>query len=213
MARFSFNQVIGFGRTEAKTGAPERGSHGMRPARTPSAHSVGKRTLLSFAVITSLVCGAVNALVPAVSSAQVTGPTVLGPAGATDGCVLSASGSVTLTGQAIATVTSSGSFVYSGAKCQLTALDFTVPTVPSGEILVWEPWQSGDRNHHQRLYISAGVLYYSYFEGAYGVPYESNLTAIGPVVNGSRIQIDPFAARARTCETGSTWKQIASFNS
>jgi GDSL-like Lipase/Acylhydrolase family/Bacterial Ig-like domain (group 3) len=212
MARFSFNQVFGFGRTAAKTGAPERGSHGIRPARTPSAHSVGKRTFLSFAVITSLVCGAVNALVPGVSSAQVTGPTVLGPAGATDGCVLSASGSVTLTGQAIATVTSSGSFVYSGAKCQLTALDFTVPTVPSGEILVWEPWQSGDRNHHQRLYISAGVLYYSYFEGAYGVPYESNLTAIGPVVSGSRIQIDPFAARARTCETGSTWKQIASFN-
>ncbi len=140
---------------------------------------------------------------------------MLGPAGATDGCELGiAGGSVTLTGQAIATVSGSGSFLFSGAKCQLAALDFTVPTAPAGgEILSWDPWVAGDRNHHQRLYVSGGVLYYSYFEGAYGVPYESNLTAIGPVVSGSRIQIDPFAARVRTCEAGSNWKQIASFNS
>jgi hypothetical protein len=172
-----------------------------------------KRFFFPLVVVLGLVWGAVNVLVPGFGTAQSSGPTVLGPVGATDGCVLSvAGGSVVLGGQATATISGSGSFVYSGAKCQLAALDFTVPSVPSGEILVWEPWQSGDRNHHQRMYISGGVLYYSYFEGAYGVPYESNLVAIGPVVSGSRIQIDPFAARARTCEAGSTWKQIASFN-
>jgi Bacterial Ig-like domain (group 3) len=189
--------------------APRRGG---RRGNAPRAFGKPQRKL-SRLIAVLLVLGGVNVLVPGVGTAQSSGPTVLGPVGANDGCVLSvAGGSVVLGGQATATISGSGSFVYSGAKCLLAALDFTVPSVPSGEILVWEPWQSGDRNHHQRMYISGGVLYYSYFEGAYGVPYESNLVAIGPVVSGSRIQIDPFAARARTCEAGSAWKQIASFN-
>jgi hypothetical protein len=172
-----------------------------------------RRRVLPLLVGLGLIWGGVN-VVPGFGSAQAAGPTVLGPDGATDGCGLSAAGgTVAFTGLAVASVTSSGSFLFSGAKCQLAALDITVPTVPSGEILVWDRWVSGDRNHRQRLYVAGGILYYSYFEGAYGVPYESNLTAIGPIASGSRFQIDPFASRARTCEPGSTWKQIAAFNS
>ena len=163
-----------------------------------------------FAVL-GLVWGGLGVLAPGFGLAQSSGPVVLGPVGATDGCVLSVAGGSAV--QGVVTVSGSGSFVWSGARCQLAALDFTLPTAPvGGEILSWDPWQSGDRNHHQRLYVSGGVLYYSYFEGAYGVPYESNLTAIGPFVSGSRVQIDPFAARARTCEAGSSWKSIAAFN-
>jgi hypothetical protein len=170
-----------------------------------------RRLFLPLFVVLGLVWGGLGVLVPSFGSAQSSGPVVLGPVGATDGCVLSVAGGSAV--QGVVTVSGSGSFLWSGARCQLAALDFTVPTAPvGGEILSWDPWSVGDRNHHQRLYVSGGVLYYSYFEGAYGVPYESNLTAIGPFVSGSRVQIDPFAARARTCEAGSSWKSIAAFN-
>jgi hypothetical protein len=122
--------------------APRRGG---RRGNAPGAFGKPQRKLFRLIAVL-LVLSGVNVLVPGVGTAQSLGPTVLGPVGATDGCVLSvAGGSVVLGGQATATVSGSGSFLYSGAKCQLAALDFTVPSVPSGEILVWEPWQSGDR--------------------------------------------------------------------
>jgi hypothetical protein len=151
---------------------------------------------------------------PVLQTSVLNGPTFFDPPGAIDGCKLRvAGGTVTFTADAIASITASGSFVYGGVKCQLGAMDITLPVAPvGGEILVWDQWYGNDRQHHPRLYVSGGVLYFSYSESAYGVHYESYLTAIGPVVNGSRIQIDPIGARVRTCEPGSTWKQIFGFN-
>ena len=74
-----------------------------------------RRRVLPLLVALGLIWGGVN-VVPGFGSAQAAGPTVLGPDGATDGCGLSAAGgTVAFTGLAVASVTSSGSFLFSGA--------------------------------------------------------------------------------------------------
>ncbi len=142
------------------------------------------------------------------------------PVGALDDCkfVPTANTSTSVSGlSSLGWPGTGGGAAIAGAKCQTIALDITITVMPAGGDLVNWNYVPGNCGGYdlQKIMVSAGRLYAGggFFNSGCGASPQS-YQDIGPAVNGTRLQIDPFQGRVRNCapasiaEASTGWKGI-----
>jgi hypothetical protein len=130
-------------------------------------------------------------------------PDPLAPQSPPDACsVTPTGGSTTVINLKSVAWSPSGSASLGGAKCQIVALDLTLPIVPGGgDLMTWNYVPSGCGSYYlQKLMVSGGRLYVGggVFNSGCGASPQS-YEDVGPAVPGMRIQFDPFQGRVRDC--------------
>jgi hypothetical protein len=130
-------------------------------------------------------------------------PDPVAPPSPANACeVVPTSGSVTVNNLKSIAWSPSGAATLGGTKCQIVALDLTLPIVPGGgDLMTWNYIPSGCGSYYlQKLVVSGGRLLVGggVFNSGCGASPQS-YQDVGPAVNGMRIQFDPFQGRVRDC--------------